>query len=622
MPWQQHVVSRHAAWGGRLVRALADGLTQASPVWHSVANAILLRSATRIRSAQMPQPQPQHAVTASGRPANQELQIQPFVHPALALLTASADEFRVAAGCPVLPHGPLRRIVLAFKALTATSTPLGDVSPVPLVPGAWCATAPLWGNPLLPSPLLPGEEGGGGPGSCLEHAFGDLQVIPSLRTVGDACRIAQNMSAAMQSCSASLLQGEVASRFCHVHVWEPELARVGVQRMPSDMLARVGDRGAVWQRFLQLQACVPSAWLEQCSTASAVDIANASASAVPLLVARLGWRLPVPPGAAAGTVGSPVFLPRLAVKTGTHLQMRPHSVERQTRHAAFVALAMEQSPLYSPPPELLTSFARTLSSLWRLKWENLEKEVLWRLAVDGIAGANAYVQPRFCCRCCPEAGPLVPRAHCFWDCPVAIAVRQAIAAALLPATPVVSRASIWLCRPPPGVHIGVWRVVCLAALSAMEHGRRKLWGFGVETDQAAAVSAAARQRTLEDVWGLPAPAAAPCPIARASNRAVTDFWGRLTSFATLRLAPASWLGQVGINHPFLCSGGVQVRMGPAAAAAEAALPVVAALPNVRAPRVVTFRQRPLEELWHRRSQPAAAPHVGGGVAGPLLSSAG
>ena len=286
---------------------------------------------------------------------------------------------------------------------------------------------------------------------------------------------------------------------------------------------------------------------------------------------------------------------------------------------------MEQPPPYSPPPALLTSFARTLYSLWRLKWENLEKEVLWRLAVDGIAGANAYVQPRFRCRCCPGAAALDPRAHCFWDCPVALAVRHAIAAALLPATPVVSRASIWLCQPPQGVHIGVWRVVCLAALSAMEHGRRKLWGFGVDADQAAATIAATRQHTLEDVWGMPAPAAAPCPIARASNRAVTDFWGRLTSFATLRLAPDSWLEPVGTDHPFLCSGGVQIRMGPASAnqeAAAAALPAVAAVPPVPAPRVAAFRQRPLEEFWQRRSQPAAAARMGGGVAGALLGGDG
>jgi hypothetical protein len=554
------------------------------------------------------------------------LQVQPFVPPALALLTASTDEFRVAAGCPVLPPGPLRRMILALKAIGTHSTQLGDVSPEPLVPGAWCASVPLWGNPFLPSPLVPGEEGGGGPGSCLEHAFGDLQVVPSLRTVGDAFRIVHNLSAAMRTCSNTGRWGEDASHFCHVHVWQPELARVGLHRMPSDMLARVGDRGAVWQRFLHLQASIPPAWLEQCSAASAADIANAAASAVPLLVARLGWRLPVPPSAAAGSVGTPVFLPRLAVKTGTHLQMSPRTAERQTRHAAFVTLAMEQPPLYSPPPALLTSFARTLYSVWRLKWENLEKEVLWRLAVDGIAGANAYLQPRFRCHCCPAAAALDPRAHCFWDCPVALAVRRAIADALLPATPVISRASVWLCQPPAGLHIGVWRVVCLAALSAMEHGRRKLWRFGVEAAEARKAAAAARQRTLEDVWGLPPPAAAPCPVARASSRAVTDFWGRLTSFATTRSAPACWMEPVGVDHPFLCSGGVQVRMGPAYAAAAAAAALAAAAaaapPPQPAPRAPALRQRPLEAFWQRRSPPVAAAQLGGSAAGPSLARVG
>ena len=101
----------------------------------------------------------------------------------------------------------------------------------------------------------------------------------------------------------------------------------------------------------------------------------------------------------------------------------------------------------------------------------------------------------------------------------------------------------------------------------------------------------------------------PTVVSRASALAVADFWGRLGSFAALRLAPESWLGAVGATHPFLCHGGNAVRrqdstfftepeledniQGEAAAAPEPAAPP----PPAR--QAATSRQLTLQEAWAR-----------------------
>ena len=122
----------------------------------------------------------------------------------------------------------------------------------------------------------------------------------------------------------------------------------------------------------------------------------------------------------------------------------------------------------------------------------------------------------------------------------------------------------------------------MAALSAMDHGRRQLWRLvrAAEDQRArhlqrvAAAALARRQLTLPALWAQ-APAVLVGPLAaRASALAVADFWSRLSSFATLRLAPEDWLGRVGENHPFLCDGGWRVRFGGAVPPAAGHDPVV------------------------------------------------
>jgi hypothetical protein len=121
----------------------------------------------------------------------------------------------------------------------------------------------------------------------------------------------------------------------------------------------------------------------------------------------------------------------------------------------------------------------TLRRLWAIKWELEHKETLWRLVADGVPlPGNTHlhrtpVEPCGCGGYGGEAGQsrqpqISPRAHHCWECPVAQALVQQIAA-FVPGT--ISRANVWLAEAPAGIQPCMWDVVSLAALSAMERAR-------------------------------------------------------------------------------------------------------------------------------------------------------
>ena len=135
-------------------------------------------------------------------------------------------------------------------------------------------------------------------------------------------------------------------------------------------------------------------------------------------------------------------------------------------------------PRTLPLARLHAAFVHT----WRLPCPNALKQILWILAVDGVPGSRNPA-----CRFCPSQAETPsthtnsPRLHCFWQCSVAMVVRQEIDNALAvwcPTHTAVSRRALWLLEAPPTsptLHENVWTVVCLAALEAVEHSRRAVW---------------------------------------------------------------------------------------------------------------------------------------------------
>ncbi len=149
-------------------------------------------------------------------------------------------------------------------------------------------------------------------------------------------------------------------------------------------------------------------------------------------------------------------------------------------------------PASAPQAERLAAAAAlvadALPRLWRIRWENTQKELLWRLAVDGVpmpGNCHMHGSALKACACGGAVAPS-PRLHHFWDCLVAQAVVAAVSAAVGAAVP---WAALWLVLCPDGLCPVVWAVVCLAALSAMERGRR-----AAVSASATAAGAAAAQR--------------------------------------------------------------------------------------------------------------------------------
>ena len=67
------------------------------------------------------------------------------------------------------------------------------------------------------------------------------------------------------------------------------------------------------------------------------------------------------------------------------------------------------------------------------------------------------------------------RAHVFWDCPVAQAVRSELQVSLGRGVD-LQRHHVWLLdSPSPECSGKVWMVVGLASLTAMEYGRARMW---------------------------------------------------------------------------------------------------------------------------------------------------
>lgn len=184
----------------------------------------------------------------------------------------------------------------------------------------------------------------------------------------------------------------------------------------------------------------------------------------------------------------------------------------------YAALAVDAA--VGPTDELLALLKR----LWRIRWENKQKEGFWRLVYNAHpTAARLHIDDP--CRC--GAAAAADRHHHFWTCHVAQAVVTAIADAIAPHQQ-LSKPNIWLARPPGAAVAGcVWDVVCLAAVTAMDHGRRRMYALSCGP-----------------------PPAAPLHLTSARS-AVARFWELLTDFVALRCVPASWRERAPPGHPFI-----------------------------------------------------------------------
>lgn len=280
----------------------------------------------------------------------------------------------------------------------------------------------------------------------------------------------------------------------------------------------------------------------------------------------------------------------------------------QGRASALAGQPANAAGILSSKEQGLLAVQAMLRALWHLPCENRIKEPYWRLAVNGVPGAGgADLCLSAECACgevClsprdtateeerERVGARLLRLHAFWNCPVAAAVVQEVRAGLPAGTP-LSRSHLWLGQPPAGaITRAVWRVVCMAAVAAMEKGRRcLLCMYHVREAQRAAVAVrpqGLRQLTLYEAFHIAPPAAADDaagddqvldPVLTAKRCAIKEFWALLQLFVdtlpqvTQRPARAhaagqqqgdqqqrgirAWAGSelIGVTHPFIRRAG-------------------------------------------------------------------
>jgi hypothetical protein len=254
------------------------------------------------------------------------------------------------------------------------------------------------------------------------------------------------------------------------------------------------------------------------------------------LIPRLHWRYP-----SIGPIhngSAPVGLVQLTVKLATKLQLGSLMQARAEKHTNFLLEACISMPAGhdTTPAFMLPIFKK----LWALPWDNSRKEVYWRLTLDALPTAARMHQQGEPCNC----GVMMPnRAHHFWDCPVAMAVRSEMERCLNNdgGQYTLQRHHVWLCCPPGrlDLHTGVWQVVCLAAILAMNKAKRLLTKWRLEG------GLGAHHRRSRP------PPPLPQRIPAASRVAKAAFWDYVQDFVCLRMAPATWVADITTTHPFI-----------------------------------------------------------------------
>ena len=430
---------------------------------------------------------------------------------------------------------PLLRLHAALTSMPAAS----DVSPEPLAPGPWCLSLPLWGNPFLTAGI--------------DIAYADF-VAAGVTTLG---RLLDVHSATAATASQAAYTSSV-------------------RRPLLRSSYACAERHIALERQTMLLAALPAAWVQ---AARAARAAGQQAPYTPdvvlsnLLLPRLGWRR---------ADGSPIPLLSITVRAATAVLTKPAAEWRANTYLRpFAAAAIGAADVAAAPlPELLAALQR----LWRLPWENYRKETFWRLVYNSLPTAARLHRDEPCG--CGTSAARPDRQHHFWTCTVAAAVVGDISASLAAAAqppPALTQANIWLARPPPGIHAGVWGVVCLAAVEAMDRGRRRLVAMRLQQQQVAPAAAgpAYQQLTLDNFLhpahreaAEPPPPPADeqpsqargqpdlTPQAAAARTARRAFWSLLADFTALGCVPEPWLHDIGPSHPFFTVEGGRLRLRP------------------------------------------------------------
>ena len=554
MPWREHILARHAWWGAKFVSAPAD----TEEPWIRIGRAVC------------------RSLDASWGPMH------------------CLDGMPMSARCPPV----IQRMMGGLQALGRPSVVRApSIEGVTVVqqaggvgvatPGPWCADAPVWGNLYATTPGAPprGQQGLQmmPRGRLSPRAPAGGFVRPYLLSVGDAVR------------ALRVVGVRADSNDPYTGPW----VDAGSERV--DLQQVLGALPAGWRQAAE--AAVPvsasstvpgslEAWLESDGLGRpfARQPTDREVEVDCGLAAGIGWRL----GRTCVSVAS------LTVKHATALQLGPlHELRANYRRDFVDSIALPA--VRGNPAEVQVccdAVVAAQKSLWRLRWDNAYKEVYWRLVCDGLATAERMHQQDCECVCGPVVGGQLGRRHHFWECPVAQAVVDVMQQQLVGWMSGALQPHHVLCMrcpepvpgvggaPGPAMHKGLWRVVCLAAVNAMDGGRRAANKIRLEQRQqqqaeVAAQQAAAAPADQRLITSMLQPAAltaaqqqhrvqvqqrqqaqaqlrqqqqqqeAADRLTAAKQKAVSQFWALLQDVVVLSAVPRPWCVGLPASHPFL-----------------------------------------------------------------------
>ena len=529
LPLVPHLHARHAAWLCRLITS--DGKAP----WAAVATALLqliqpgltplgllAYASTPTAIALLPDP------LRRWREGMQQL-------PAVQLLPVTEDAEAAAEGDP----GALQPTAAAQPAAAAGAA-APDLPHLSLL-GIHAAL------PIMYSPLVqrPAAEGGG----CLATTHSNLMHWPmEVSTLGQLVRLRARVRGLERTADGR--QQQQLTRAAWQQAATPILGHAMVMLCLGDPALPPGESAMRW--LSDALACVPGRWVSRASQENC--LAQRSALQLPCaaevekyLACRLGWRRD----------NRAVSLAHFRVRHGTEWQLGSLQQQRSAEKLQpFVRQALTGTPAGPLPTSQLAAGESQLAAMfkraWRLPCDNKVKETFWRLALNGLPTAQRQ-RAQWPCGC-GTPGP--DRGHHCWTCPVARAVVASVEAQLPAASRPLQQQHLWLGISPAAVHEGVWAAVCLAAVAAMDYGRRLM---AARLLQVPADPSDPQQRrlvvTAEGRLGLAAPATpqpqAPGPAlaAAAAVAAERRLWELIQDFSAS--APAAWHASVAAGHPFL-----------------------------------------------------------------------
>jgi hypothetical protein len=628
LAWRHHVTSRHLSWASRLLCFLVGATERLAGRVRVPAAPAPAAGAAAAGAAPgeeegwelewrdlPPPPRPPWVDMAEALLRRLAYDGLPAAFVLLSAARAAEGDGAGEAGClPVaagsggaverrLPFGPLLRMGVALHALGLPAPGAPD-------PGPWCWHVPLWGNPLLPpfdappsaalqqqwaarqQALRPGQSPRCEPlywraVHGLAHFLELRRFMPTagglrlaLGRVQAARRAALAAGGGPAPCAAERERSAVTAVVGRP--WHNLGPLAYWPDRPRDLAEWEAVLGALWQ--LLPPAWHPALGAEYGPPAAGGGPRGAASSATEaaqVMLQACGW--PALDGEGQPQPAKLVSPLSLSVREGTALQQGPSLRLRADHARRCVRLALGPAAGAAALDQGLKQLVSARQAIWPMELENQSKEALWRLWALGARHAGG-------CRVC-WAGPACPcgwnpadglderakcealQRHVFWAeggdpacrCPVADAVAAELRRALPPAC-TLACADLWLCRPPAnsGVDAEVWRVVCMAALTAMARGNARCWALRLRAAERRAAGEL-RQQPLYAFAGFQpvggwaraaarrAAAEALPPRVRAARDAARRFWTELAAW--VELADGGEGGpQLGPAHPFVCSG--------------------------------------------------------------------